>query len=409
MHPQRALILGFLLTVVLLAGCNSAALEGMLGKSWEELGDEKSAGPYSFRPPKKFELDPTMSRSMAGETKVMYRGPRFGKSEPGIVLSYGAHHQDVSQREPDWSSAVRAVLMRLRSQCTNFQQQTGQRTTINGIPAVRVQFSGDLTIKGETRPMQGIGYLLLDDTYLLFALGMDFGPNAKTNVEKLEKSLRTISRPGYTMPSYAWNGGGHSSSASGSVAMSSGSSGALGAAMGEMNSGNSRPGSAGLGSSYPGMTPGYTPGSHGGSAPMGSRPPGSMAPGTVGHGSVSRGGIGMGSGYPGSRPPVGSGGYPGSRPGLGPGSYPGSMGPGSRPPGSMPPGLRGAGAVGSRGMGSGRYPGGMAGSGMGGYPGRGYTGSRAGSAMGRGARGSRPGIMGSPSSMGTQSSAARCR
>ncbi len=372
MHRQLAMVAAAILGLTQLAGCDSAGLETMLGKGWGDLGDEVTAGPYKFQPPKKFEFDKKMTTS-PGETKFMYRGPRFGKSEPGIILAFGAHNQDFSGQAPNWSSAVQLGLAGLRVKCTGFEQQVGSPTAVNGIPAVRVQFNGDFSLKGETRPMRGLGYLMIDDTYLLFALAMDFGPNAEANVGKMEKSLQTISRPGSTTPSFSWNGGAGASVASGS----------------RLNS----PG-------YPGRPPGSGPTSMGPTS-MG---PGSAGPGGMGMGSMGASGMGPGSTQPGSRGPGGMGmgsmgmgsGYPGANPGSGMSGYPGSMGPGrsgmagggpygSGHPGSVPMGM------GNSPMGSG-YPGSRMGPGRGGYPGAGRPGYPGGMTPGGMAGSPRPGM-----------------
>ncbi len=381
-----------LLGIAPFVGCDSAGLQGVIGKSWGELGEETSAGPYRLRPPEKFELD-SKSTSTPSETKIMFRGPRFGKSEPGIILSFGPHHQDISQREPDWSSAVQAGFMALRSKCSGFQHQVGPPTTVNGIPAVRVEFSGDFTHAGQTRPMQGLGYLMIDDSYLLFALGMDFGPSAQANVGKMEKSLQTISRPGFTMPAYSWNGGGPSSAPGG---LGSGAPGSMGnppaypGSIAGLGSGGPSSG-MGPGSGYPGSPPGsgmsgYPSGMGSGGMGPGSGYPGSPpGSGMSGYpGSMGSGGMGPGSGYPGSPPGSGMSGYPGVPGSMGPGS----MGPGRMGPGSMVPGRSGI-------AGSGPYGSGYPGAGpMGGRPlGSGYPGSMGPGSMGPGGLGS--GSMGS--------------
>ena len=262
-------------------------MSGLFGTSWGELGETTSAGPYRFQPPAKFKLDQT-TRGVPGETKVMFRGPVSGRSEPGIVLSYAAHGGAIPESGPNWSEGVRRGLMGLKANCTGFTSNVGSPTTVNGIPAVRVDFSGDLTVKNQTRSMHGVGYLMIDDTYLLFALGMDFGSRANSSISKLENSLKTITRPGYTGATNPW-------SKTGSVA-SSANRPAMGAETGPPGFPGSGPGSAG----YPA-----------------SRPP----PSSPGASHASYAGSGMGSGM--SRPPAmggppGLGGVPGrTAPGVG--------------------------------------------------------------------------------------------
>ena len=135
--------------ITVIAGCGT----GFLGR-WGDLGEEVPAGPYSFQPPKGFKKDKQGVR-MPGETKIMFRGPGFGKSEPGIVFSYGPHHQNFTSQEPRWAEAARMGLSGLRMKCSNFSHSTGSPTSINGLPGVRIQFSGKFSHKGETRPHAG--------------------------------------------------------------------------------------------------------------------------------------------------------------------------------------------------------------------------------------------------------------
>ncbi len=339
MFRRYIAIFMLVLGVVQLAGCNGSGLQGMLGKGWGDLGDETAAGPYRFRLPAKFTLE-KQTTDVLGETKYMYRGPRFGKSEPGIVFTYGVHHQDFSQQAPDWSSAVNVGLTGLRSRCNNFQHQTGPQTSLNGIPAARITISGDLTLNGETRPMSGIGYLMIDETYLAFVMAMDFGAEAQANAQKMEAALKTIARPGHTMPAYAWTSGGG------------------GAGFGGPAVANLPPASPGPMGSQAGAGPAMppVPGVQNPSAPASPFPGMGMPPGPAGYpGPAGNGASGLAggsapmSGYPGSSPPGMSGpGMP--TPGM---SQPGMPSPGMGPPGAGHPGMPGPGYRGSMaGMGS---------------------------------------------------------
>jgi hypothetical protein len=388
MHKSLLIVMAILLSGVLLSGCDSGSVGGLLG-GWGKLGDEVSVGPYKFRPPKKFKREKTQTG--ARETKVMFRGPAFAGAEPGIQLSFGPHRQDFSGTVPKWNNAAQVVLRGLRRKCKDFTSQVGTPTNVNGLPAVRVEFGGDFTHQGKTKPMKGVGYLLLDNTYMMFAVGMDFGGRAASSVPKFEKSLLTIKRPGVSLPPSWGTGSGGSSPASGAVAGSQGAfpgSSGPGSSMGSGPGGypgSSHPGSAGS-SGYPGSGPPGAGGPRTGGLAGGGRP-GSGSPAGAGRSLGPRTGrpggfpgsrIGPGSGFPGSRrgmsgPPGRSGpgsnpygsGYPGS--GMGMSAPPGSSGPGSNPYGSgYPGGAQGmSGPPGRSGPGSNPYGSGYPGAGMG--------------------------------------------
>ena len=169
----------------------------------------------------------------------MFRGPVSGRSEPGIGLVVrGPRGEPFPRSRPQLVGRRTTGTYGPQGKLHRLHQQRGlAHDGKRDSRRKRVDFSGDLTVRNPTRSMHGVGYLMIDDTYLLFALGMDFGSRANSSISKLENSLKTITRPGYTGATNPW-------SKTGSVA-SSANRPAMGAETGPPGFPGSGPGSAG--------------------------------------------------------------------------------------------------------------------------------------------------------------------
>ncbi len=320
MLRRTLFVVAVLLNIAMLTGCEPG---GILG-NWGELGEAKSIGPYQCRVPKGFKRAQRQMSPVPGETLIAFELPMIGGMGPGMVFTYAPHHGNLGQG--DWQIPTDTVIGGLRRKIKNFSHEQDAPTVINGLPMVRIQFRGDTVFKGKTYPVTAVAFLVLDSTNLLIAMGLDLEDNATASIPKLEKSLRTLCRPGYVLPppdngspGNGSPGNGSDSSMPGSLAGRPSSPFGAGPSGPGSMAGNGYPGSSGPGSGYPGMGSGM------------SGPPGSSGPGSGYPGSSSGMGSGM-SGYPGmGGPPSSSGprsGYPGSRSGMGSGmrmgGYPGS-------------------------------------------------------------------------------------
>jgi hypothetical protein len=202
---RRWFCVGLLLLV--LSGCGRSArvakqLANMM-KGWGALGEEVEVGPYRLQTPKSFQRE-SKPGSRPGAMRISFRGPVIGKSEPGILVEFTRHHMDLTHRAPNWSESVRLGMAALRRKCSDFSSRSDELTTLNGLPGVRFEFQGDFHLGSSSREIRGVGYVLCDDVNLIFILGVDFGSRAAANLTKLENSIKTIHRPGFSTPSYAW-------------------------------------------------------------------------------------------------------------------------------------------------------------------------------------------------------------
>lgn len=202
----RPAVWTFLLAATLLTfGCEGVeedpfALRSGDGSSdpFGGLGEEIEFEGYRIRPPKNIPRrempTPAPSIKIAAWTEGH---PKSNRPSSGVILVCVPNPTDLTTTPPDWARGASNSLSAFGKMFKDVKQIAGSRMQVNGLEAYRSEFMGK-TANEEL--VAGIILILIDNKNVMACVAVGVGKNAGDATGSLEKSLMTISKPGYDPP-----------------------------------------------------------------------------------------------------------------------------------------------------------------------------------------------------------------